>query len=78
MKKTYIIPTTTVLSSDMEQGILAGSNPPLSGKVEPTSQDSGLGEGGTISGGGNGDNIDPSKSNSHSVWDWDDEDFAEE
>ncbi len=77
MKKTYIIPTTTVLSSDMEQGILAGSNP-LSGNVKPTSQDSGLGEGGTISGGGNGDNIDPSKSNSHSVWDWDDEDFAEE
>lgn len=76
MKKRYIIPTTTVFCSDMEQSILAGSNS-FGGIVTPTTSDTGLGEGGTISNGGNGDNVSPSKYR-YSVWDWEVEDFEDD
>lgn len=76
MKKAYIIPTTSIVCSDIEQAILAGSNP-FSGVVEPTNPDTGLGTGGTITGGGNGDNVTPAK-NRYSVWDWTAEDFEDD
>lgn len=77
MKRKYISPNIITICSDTELAILAGSSI-LSGNVTPVTPGSGLGGGGTISGGGNGDNIGASKHNNYTVWNWDDEDFEDE
>lgn len=64
MKKIYITPETLSIAIKSESLLLTLSN----GEVTPEAPDSGLGNGGTIVGGGNGDSQDPAKLHSTNVW----------
>lgn len=64
MKKIYITPETTGVATKTESFLLTLSN----GEVTPEASDSGLGNGGTIEGGGNGDSQSPAKLHSTNVW----------
>lgn len=64
MKKIYITPNTMGIATKTESLLSALSN----GSVKPEAPDSGLGDGGTIEGGGNGDNQSPAKLHSTNVW----------
>lgn len=64
MKKIYITPNTMGIATKTERLLLTLSN----GSVKPEAPDSGLGNGGTIEGGGNGDSQSPSKLHSTNVW----------
>lgn len=64
MKKIYITPDTMGIATKTERLLLTLSN----GSVNPEAPDSGLGNGGTIVGGGNGDSQDPAKLHSTNVW----------
>lgn len=64
MKKIYMTPETTGVAIKTESFLLTLS----SGSVKPEAPDSGLGDGGTIEGGGNGDNLSPAKLHSTNVW----------
>lgn len=64
MKKIYITPDTMGIATKTERLLLTLSN----GSVKPEAPDSGLGNGGTIEGGGNGDSQSPAKLNSTNVW----------
>lgn len=64
MKKIYITPDTMGIATKTERLLLTLS----SGSVKPEAPDSGLGDGGTIEGGGNGDSQSPAKLHSTNVW----------
>lgn len=64
MKKIYITPDTMGIATKTERLLLTLSN----GSVKPEAPDSGLGDGGTIEGGGNGDSQSPAKLHSTNVW----------
>lgn len=64
MKKIYITPDTRGIATKTERLLLTLSN----GSVKPEAPDSGLGNGGTIEGGGNGDSQNPAKLHSTNVW----------
>lgn len=64
MKKIYITPDTRGIATKTERLLLTLSN----GSVKPEAPDSGLGNGGTIEGGGNGDSQSPAKLHSTNVW----------
>lgn len=64
MKKIYITPDTKCITTKTESLLLTLS----SGSVKPEAPDSGLGDGGTIEGGGNGDSQSPAKLHSTNVW----------
>lgn len=64
MKKIYITPDTMGIATKTERLLLTLSN----GSVKPEAPDSGLGNGGTIEGGGNGDSQSPAKLHSTNVW----------
>lgn len=64
MKKIYITPDTKGIATKTERLLLTLSN----GSVKPEAPDSGLGNGGTIEGGGNGDSQSPAKLHSTNVW----------
>ena len=68
MKKIYMTPETTGVAIKTESFLLTLSN----GRVEPEAPDLGLGDGGTIEGGGNGDSQSPAKLHYTNVWEaWD-------
>lgn len=64
MKKIYITPNIKCITTKTESLLLTLSN----GSVKPEAPDSGLGDGGTIEGGGNGDSQSPAKLHSTNVW----------
>lgn len=64
MKKIYITPNIKCITTKTERLLLTLSN----GSVKPEAPDSGLGNGGTIEGGGNGDSQSPAKLHSTNVW----------
>lgn len=64
MKKIYITPNIKCIATKTERLLLTLSN----GSVKPEAPDSGLGNGGTIEGGGNGDSQSPAKLHSTNVW----------
>lgn len=64
MKKIYITPNIKCITTKTESFLLTLS----SGSVKPEAPDSGLGDGGTIEGGGNGDSQSPAKLHSTNVW----------
>lgn len=64
MKKRYITPNIKCITTKTESLLLTLS----SGSVKPEAPDSGLGDGGTIEGGGNGDSQSPAKLHSTNVW----------
>lgn len=64
MKKIYITPDTMGIATKTERLLLTLSN----GSVKPEAPDSGLGYGGKIEGGGNGDSQSPAKLHSTNVW----------
>lgn len=64
MKKIYMTPETIGVATKTESFLLTLS----SGSVGPEAPDSGLGDGGTIEGGGNGDSQLPAKLHSTNVW----------
>lgn len=64
MKKIYITPNTMGIATKTERLLLTLSN----GSVNPEAPDLGLGDGGTIEGGGNGDSQSPAKLHSTNVW----------
>ena len=64
MKKIYMTPETIGVETKTESLLLTLS----SGSVKPEAPDSGLGNGGTIEGGGNGDSQSPGKLHSTNVW----------
>lgn len=64
MKKIYITPNIKCIATKTESLLLTLS----SGSVKPEAPDSGLGDGGTIEGGGNGDSQSPAKLHSTNVW----------
>lgn len=64
MKKIYITPNIKCITTKTERLLLTLSN----GSVKPEAPDSGLGDGGTIEGGGNGDSQSPAKLHSTNVW----------
>lgn len=64
MKKIYMTPETTGVAIKTESLLSALSN----GSVTPEASDSGLGNGETIEGGGNGDSQSPAKLHSTNVW----------
>ena len=64
MKKIYITPETLCIATKTESLLQTLSN----GRVESEAPDSGLGNGGTIEGGGNGDSQSPAKLHSTNVW----------
>lgn len=64
MKKIYITPNIKCITTKTESLLLTLS----SGSVKPEAPDSGLGDGGTIEGGGNGDSQSPAKLHSTNVW----------
>lgn len=64
MKKIYITPNIKCITTKTESLLSALS----SGSVKPEAPDSGLGDGGTIEGGGNGDSQSPAKLHSTNVW----------
>lgn len=64
MKKIYITPETLSIAIKSESLLLTLSN----GEVTPEAPDSGLDDGGTIEGGGNGDSQSPAKLHSTNVW----------
>lgn len=68
MKKIYITPNIKCITTKTESLLSALSN----GRVNQEAPDLGLGDGGTIEGGGNGDSQSPAKLNSTNVWEaWD-------
>lgn len=64
MKKRYITPNIKCITTKTESLLLTLS----SGSVKPEAPDSGLGDDGTIEGGGNGDSQSPAKLHSTNVW----------
>lgn len=64
MKKIYITPNIKCITTKTERLLLTLS----SGSVKPETLDSGLGNGGTIEGGGNGDGQSSAKLHSTNVW----------
>lgn len=64
MKKIYITPNIKCITTKTESLLSALS----SGSVKPEASDSGLGNGETIEGGGNGDSQSPAKLHSTNVW----------
>ena len=64
MKKIYMTPETTGVAIKTESFLLTLS----SGSVKPEASDSGLDDGGTIEGGGNGDTQSPAKLHNTNVW----------
>lgn len=64
MKKIYITPNIKCITTKTESLLLTLSN----GNVKPEAPDSGLGDGGTIEGGGIGDSQSPAKLHSTNVW----------
>lgn len=64
MKKIYITPETLCIATKTESLLQTLSN----GRVESEAPDSGLDGGGTIEGGGNGDEQSPAKLHSTNVW----------
>lgn len=64
MKKIYITPNIKCITTKTESLLSALSN----GSVTPEASDSGLGNGETIEGGGNGDEQSPAKLHSTNVW----------
>lgn len=64
MKKIYITPDTIGIATKTERLLLTLSN----GSVKPEAPDSGLGDGGKIEGGGNGDSQSPAKLYNTNVW----------
>lgn len=64
MKKIYITPNIKCITTKTERLLLTLS----SGSIKAEASDSGLGNGGTIEGGGNGDSQDPAKLHSTNVW----------
>ena len=64
MKKIYMTPETTGVAIKTESLLLTLS----SGSVKPEASDSGLDDGGTIEGGGNGDSQSPAKLHNTHVW----------
>ena len=68
MKKIYITPNIKCITTKTESLLSALSN----GRVNQEAPDLGLGDGGTIEGGGNGDSQSPAKLHSTNVWEaWD-------
>ena len=68
MKKRYITPNIKCITIKTESLLLTLS----SGSVKPEAPDSGLDDGGTIEGGGNGDSQSPAKLHNTNVWEaWD-------
>lgn len=64
MKKRYITPNIKCITTKTESLLQTLSN----GRVESEAPDLGLGDGGTIEGGGNGDSQSPAKLHSTNVW----------